>query len=60
MRQVAERRTLQRHPNMSLLGSYYIYKDGAHYWFEVILADPSHPRVAKDPEMRRRVVTRAA
>lgn len=60
MRQVAERRALERHPNMRLLGSYYIYKDGAHYWFEVIMADPEHPRVAKDPEMRKRVVTRAA
>lgn len=60
MRQVAERRAMERHPNMRLLGSYYIYKDGAHYWFEVIMADPEHPRVAKDPEMRRRVVTRAA
>lgn len=60
MRHVAERRALERHPNMRLLGSYYIYKDGAHYWFEVIMADPEHPRVAKDPEMRKRVVTRAA
>lgn len=60
MKQVAERRVLERYPNMRLLGSYYIYKDGAHYWFEVILADPSHPRVAKDPEMRRRVVTHSA
>ena len=60
MRQVAERRAMERHPNMRLLGSYYIYKDGAHYWFEVIMADPEHPRVAKDPEMRQRVVTRAA
>ena len=60
MREVAERRALERHPNMRLLGSYYIYKDGAHYWFEVIMADPEHPRVAKDPEMRKRVVTHAA
>ena len=39
MRQVAERRVLERYPNMSLLGSYFIYKDGMHYWYEVILAD---------------------
>ena len=43
MRQVAERRVLERYPNMSLLGSYFIYKDGMHYWYEVILADASHP-----------------
>ena len=55
MKQVAERRVLERYPNMKLLGSYFLYKDGMHYWFEVILADPSHPRIAKDKEMRKRV-----
>ncbi|ABK77581.1 ribosomal protein L15E [Cenarchaeum symbiosum A] len=60
MKQVAVRRVLERYPNMSLLGSYFVYKDGAYYWFEVILADPSHPRVAKDPELRDRVGARAA
>ena len=58
MKQVAERRILQRYPNMKLLGSYFLYKDGMHYWFEVILADPSHPRIAKDKEIRKRVLPR--
>ena len=58
MKQVAERRVLQRYPNMKLLGSYFLYKDGMHYWFEIILADPSHPRVAKDKEIRKRVLPR--
>lgn len=56
MKTVAERRVLERHPNMRLLGSYFIYKDGAHYWFEVILADPAHPRITKDKELRKRVL----
>ncbi len=56
MKQVAENRVLERYPNMKLLGSYFIYKDGMHYWFEVILADPSHPRIAKDKELRKRVL----
>jgi len=60
MKQVAERRVLEKHPNMKLLGSYFIYKDGMHYWFEVILADPAHPRVAKDKELRRRVLPRTS
>ena len=55
MKTVAERRVLERYPNMKLLGSYYIYKDGKHYWFEVILADPSHPRIVQDKELNRRV-----
>jgi len=58
MKQVSERRVLERYPNMKLLGSYFLYKDGMHYWFEIILADPSHPRIAKDKEMRKRVLPR--
>ena len=60
MKQVADRRVLERYPNMSLLGSYFIYKDGMHYWFEVILADPAHPRIIKDKELRKRVLSSAA
>ena len=30
MKQVAERRVLERYPNMKLLGSYFLYKDGMH------------------------------
>ena len=60
MKQVADRRVLERYPNMALLGSYFIYKDGMHYWFEVILADPSHPRNIKDKELRKRVLPSVA
>ncbi len=56
MKEVAERRVLERYPNMKLLGSYYLYKDGMHYWYEIILADPSHPRVSKDKELRKRLI----
>ena len=56
MKQVAERRVLERYPNMALLGSYFIYKDGMHYWYDVILADRSHPRITKDKELRKRVL----
>ncbi len=60
MKTVAQRRVLERYPNMKLLGSYFLYKDGKHYWYEVILADPSHPRIAKDKELRKRVVHASA
>ena len=60
MKQVAERRVLEHYPNMKLLGSYYLYKDGKHYLYEVILADPSHPRIIKDKELRKRVITTTA
>jgi large subunit ribosomal protein L15e len=55
MQTVAERRVLERYPNMKLLGSYFIYKDGIHYWYEVILADPVHPRIAQDKELKKRL-----
>ena len=60
MKIVAERRVLERYPNMKLLGSYFLYKDGKHYWYEVILADPSHPRITKDKELRKRVIPTTA
>ena len=59
MKQVAENRVLVRYPNLKLLGSYFVYKDGMHYWFEVILADPAHPRIIKDKELRKRIVLTA-
>ena len=60
MKQVAERRVLERYRNMKLLGSYFLYKDGMYYWFEVILADPSHKRISKDKEIRKRVLSSVA
>ena len=55
MKAVAERRVLERYPNPMLLGSYFIYKDGKHYWFEVIMADPKHARIVRDKELARRI-----
>ena len=51
MRKVAERRVNEKFPNMEVLGSYYLYKDGMNIWYEVILADPNHPSIANDREM---------
>jgi large subunit ribosomal protein L15e len=52
MRKVAERRVNEKFPNMEILGSYYLHKDGMYYWYELILADPNHPSISKDKEMR--------
>ena len=60
MKIVAQRRVLEKYPNMKLLGSYFLYKDGKHYCYEVILADPSHPSISKDKELRKRVLSTAA
>ena len=37
MRIVAERRVNERYPNLEVMGSYYLYKDGKNIWYEVIL-----------------------
>ena len=55
MRKVAEQRVSKKFPNMEVLGSYYLHKDGRHLWYEIILSDPAHPRIYKDKEMRARM-----
>jgi large subunit ribosomal protein L15e len=52
MRKVAERRVNEKYPNLEVLGSYFLHKDGMNIWYEVIMADPSHPAISKDREMR--------
>ena len=52
MRKVAERRVNEKYPNLEVLGSYFLHKDGTNIWYEVILADPAHPAISKDREMR--------
>jgi large subunit ribosomal protein L15e len=51
---VAERRALEKYPNMKLLGSYLIWKDGRFAWYECILADPRAPGLKNDYDYRRR------
>ena len=60
MQSVAENRVLEKYPNMKLFGSYFLYKDGHYIWYEIILADPSHPRIAKDKELRKLVLPSVA
>lgn len=52
MQKVAERRVAEKHPNMQVIGSYYLYKDGKNYWFECILVDKNHPAIFKDKELK--------
>jgi len=50
---VAEHRVSQRFVNMKLLGSYLVWKDGKHAWYECVLIDPQHPAILKDYNFRR-------
>ncbi len=55
VQKVAERRVRERHTNLKLLGSYPLWVDGKHRWYESIMVDPSHPAIMKDYDYRRRL-----
>jgi len=44
---VAEQRVARKFKNLEVLNSYWVGKDGKHYFYEVILIDPSRPEIAK-------------
>jgi large subunit ribosomal protein L15e len=50
---VAERRVSERHPNLKLIGSYPVWKDGIHAWYECVLIDPENPSIRSDYNYRR-------
>jgi len=55
VQRVAERRVKERHANLKLIGSYLLWVDGKHRWFECVLVDPNHPAIKKDYDYRRRL-----
>jgi len=46
---IAEQRVARKYPNLEVLNSYPIGKDGVHYFFEVILVDPERSEIKNDP-----------
>lgn len=48
---VAEERAVKNYPNLEVLNSYKVGKDGLHYWFEVILVDPNHTVIKSDKNL---------
>ena len=55
VQKVAERRVREKHTNLKLLGSYQLWVDVKHRWYECIMIDPAHPAIKKDYDYRRRV-----
>lgn len=49
--QIAEERAQNKFANLVVLNSYWVAQDGRHYWYEVILVDPSHPVIKSDPKI---------
>lgn len=45
---IAEKRANKKFHNFEVLNSYWVGKDGLHYWYEVILVDPCHPVIKSD------------
>jgi large subunit ribosomal protein L15e len=49
---VAESRVARKYPNLEVLNSYNIGKDGIHYFYEVILIDKKRPEIAKNKDTK--------
>jgi len=45
---IAEERVNRKYPNLEVLNSYFLTKDGRYKFFEIILVDPFHPVIASD------------
>lgn len=51
-RWVCEVRAQKKYPSLEVLNSYFLAKDGKHYFYEVILVDPSKPEIAKNKDTK--------
>jgi len=48
LRLVAEERAARKFPNLEVLSSYWVWEDGRHKWYEIIMVDPNHPVIQSD------------
>jgi large subunit ribosomal protein L15e len=51
LQRIAEERACKRYPNLEVLNSYWVDKDGRYEWFEIIMIDPHHPVIKSDPKI---------
>jgi len=49
---VAEQRVQNKYPNLEILNSYKLAKDGRFYFFEVIAIDPTVPEIKSDSNLK--------
>lgn len=45
---IAEERAGRKFPNLEVLNSYWVWQDGMHKWFEIVMVDPAHPVIKSD------------
>ncbi|MCD6474129.1 MAG: 50S ribosomal protein L15e [Thermoplasmata archaeon] len=51
IQRIAEERVARKYPNMEVLNSYWVGKDGKYHYYEVILVDRSHPAILNDSQI---------
>lgn len=49
---IAELRAQKKFPNLEVLNSYYLAKDGKYYFYEIILIDPSKNEIKSDRNLK--------
>lgn len=49
---IAEIRAARKFKNLEVLNSYPLAKDGKHYFYEIIMVDPSRPEIKNDPVLK--------
>ncbi|MEM4755818.1 MAG: 50S ribosomal protein L15e [Candidatus Woesearchaeota archaeon] len=47
---IAEERAAKKFPNLEVLNSYEVAKDGKYYWYEIIMIDPAEPSIIADKD----------
>jgi large subunit ribosomal protein L15e len=48
LKEIAQERAGRKYPNLKPLNAYWVWEDGKHAWFEVVMVDPSHPVIKND------------
>jgi len=49
---IMEERIQKKYPNLEVLGSYEVGRDGRYKWFEVVLVDPNCPEIKNDKNLK--------
>lgn len=49
---IIEERVQVKYPNLEVLGSYEVGRDGRYKWFEIILVDPERPEIKNDKNLK--------
>lgn len=50
-RGICEQRAARKYSNLEVLNSYFVGKDGMHYFYEVILVDPDKQEIKSDKKI---------